>query len=88
MTSGWRAARGPDQLWPAGGSVPDRRYQLPGDKPRVWDERLDLNDVKPGTYKLAVRVANPLPKGNPVRFANRTQDADVKGWVTLGEVVR
>ncbi len=61
---------------------------LPGDEPRVWDETLDLNDVKPGTYKLALRVPNPLPKGNPVRFANRTQDADVKGWVTLGEVAR
>jgi hypothetical protein len=61
---------------------------LPGDKPRVWDEKLDLKDVKAGRYKLALRVPNPLPKGYPIRFANRTQDADTKGWLTLGEVVR
>ncbi|MGQ9591310.1 MAG: DUF4832 domain-containing protein [Planctomycetota bacterium] len=59
---------------------------LPGEKPRVWDEKLDLKDLKRGTYRLALRVQNPLPKGNPVRFANRTQDGDAKGWLTLDEV--
>jgi hypothetical protein len=33
-------------------------------------------------------VPNKLPNGNPVRFANRTQDADAKGWLTLGELER
>ncbi len=61
---------------------------LPGDPPRVWNERLDLKDVKPGRYRLALRVPHPLPKGSPVRFANRAQDADAKGWLTLGEIVR
>ncbi len=61
---------------------------LPGDPPRSWNEKLDLSDVPAGRYKLALRVPNPLPNGRPVRFANRTQDADAEGWLTLGEVVR
>jgi hypothetical protein len=69
----------------AGGRI---RGLLPGDPPRVWEEMLDLKDVKAGRYRLALRVPNPLPKGSPVRFANRTQDADAKGWLTLGEVAR
>ena len=32
---------------------------------------------------LAVRVANPLPKGMPVRFANNAQDQHAFGWLTL-----
>ena len=61
---------------------------LPGDPARTWNEKLDLKDVPAGKYKLALRVPNPLPKGNAVRFANRTQDADVKGWLTLSEYVK
>lgn len=61
---------------------------LPGDPPRVWDEKLDLRGVPAGRYKLVLRVANPLPQGHPLRFANRTQDADVPGWLTLGELSR
>ena len=39
-----------------------------------------------GTYKLAVRVPNPLKNGHPLKFANKTQDADAPGWLTLGSV--
>lgn len=60
---------------------------LPGDPPRVWQERLAV-DATPGRYKLALRVANPLPGGKPLRFANREQDADSPGWLTLGDVER
>ncbi|XVJ60417.1 MAG: DUF4832 domain-containing protein [Tepidisphaera sp.] len=59
---------------------------LPGDKPRVWNESLDVSGVQPGTYKLAVRVPNPLKNGHPLKFANATQDADADGWLTLGSV--
>ena len=59
---------------------------LPSDKPRVWDDTLDLSGVKVGTYKLAVRVLNPLKNGHPLKFANKTQDADAPGWLTLGSV--
>jgi hypothetical protein len=59
---------------------------LPGDPPRNWEETLDLSTVAAGTYKLAVRVPNPLKQGQPVRFANATQDADAPGWLSLGRV--
>jgi len=45
-----------------------------------------MRGVAPGTYRLALRVPNPLPKGRPLRFANTSQDADLDGWLTLGEV--
>jgi hypothetical protein len=60
---------------------------LPGDPPRIWNEKLVM-DVAAGRYKLALRVPNSLARGKPVRFANREQDVDVQGWLTLGEVAR
>jgi hypothetical protein len=60
---------------------------LPGDKPRVWTDTIDVTGLKPGTYILAVRVPNPLKTGKPLRFANATQDRDAPGWLSLGEVV-
>jgi hypothetical protein len=56
---------------------------LPGDPHRVWSEALNVAKVKPGEYRLALRVANPLEGGHPLKFANRTQDQDAKGWLTL-----
>jgi hypothetical protein len=60
---------------------------LPGDAAaRVWSDVLAVRGVANGAYKVALRVPNPLPRGNPLRFANRTQDADLSGWLTLGEL--
>ena len=59
---------------------------LPGDEPRVWSDSLDVGGLKAGTYTLAVRVPNPLPTGKPLRFANKTQDVDAPGWLSLGTV--
>jgi Domain of unknown function (DUF4832) len=59
---------------------------LPGGQPRRWTQTLNLSEVQPGTYTLALRVPNPLPTGNPVRFANATQDADTPGWLSLAPV--
>ena len=59
---------------------------LPGDKPRVWADTLDVKGVRAGMYTLAVRVPNPLPKGTPLRFANKTQDIAAPGWLSLGNV--
>jgi hypothetical protein len=59
---------------------------LPGDAPREWADELDATAVAPGKYKVLLRVANPLKNGHPVGFANKAQDADEKGWVTVGEV--
>ncbi len=56
---------------------------LPGAAARVWNEIFDVGKLPSGTYKLLLHIPNPLPKGNPLRFANATQDADIKGAVTL-----
>ncbi len=56
---------------------------LPGDKPRVWADTLDVSGVKAGKYTLAVRVPNTLKGGKPLRFANETQGEE---WLTLGAV--
>jgi hypothetical protein len=61
---------------------------LPGDKPRVWADEFDATGVPAGTYAVSVRVPNPLPKGNAVRFANATQDRDLPGWLALGAWAR
>ena len=35
---------------------------LPGDKPRLWADMLDVSGVKAGNYTLAVRVPNPMKR--------------------------
>ena len=37
-----------------------------------------------GGGTVLLRVVNPLAGGTPLRFANEEQDADVKGWLSLG----
>jgi Domain of unknown function (DUF4832) len=58
---------------------------LPADPARTWVDTLDVGGVPTVRCKLAVRVPNPLPRGKPVRFANKSQDEAVSGWLTLGE---
>jgi hypothetical protein len=58
---------------------------LPGDKPRLWADMLDVSGVKAGNYTLAVRVPNPMKGGKPIRFANATQDI-VRDWLSLGDI--
>ncbi len=60
---------------------------LPDDDPRIWDESLSLDGVSAGKYKVAARVLNKLSTGPPIRFANKTQDADARGWLTLGDIL-
>lgn len=38
-----------------------------------------------GTYDIVLRIANPLPNGLPLRFANASQD-NHSGWLHLGQV--
>jgi hypothetical protein len=56
---------------------------LPGEPARRLEESLNASELPAGTYQLALRVPNPLPKGNPIRFANASQDAHTPGWLTL-----
>jgi hypothetical protein len=58
---------------------------LPNDPARKWSDILDLNGLAAGDYQLVMRVPNRLPSGKPIRFANKSQDADLSGWLTLGK---
>jgi hypothetical protein len=58
---------------------------LPGANTRKWHDVLDLQGLRAGKYQLVMRVPNSLPTGQPIRFANKSQDADLPGWLTLGE---
>ena len=57
---------------------------LPGEKPRLWSESLDVSGVKPGRYVVAVRVPTPLKGGKALRFANEGTDP-TEGWLPLGD---
>lgn len=71
------------KTWPGNGSL----WKLqPGDRPRMWQDTLEVSEVRAGPYTLAVRVPNPLKSGRPVRFANEDQAAAAAGWLSLGIV--
>jgi hypothetical protein len=59
---------------------------LPGEKPIELEASASSESLPPGTYRVLLRVANPLPKGAPLRFANQAQDDARAGWLTLGAV--
>ena len=72
----------PVKLFPTSGKLTDILPDTAGEK---WRDNLDLRGITSGTYGLAVRVANPLKSGKPVRFANKSQEP-VSGWLMLGEI--
>lgn len=59
---------------------------LPGEPAQVWRHRVGTGELSPGPYRLLVRVPNPMLGGRILRFANREQDRDLDGWLTLGTV--
>lgn len=77
------AAGKPVKTWPAKGSI---KGILPNDKPRRWNETLDVSNLNAGRYEVALRVINPLPNGKPLCFANKSQTVDAQGWLVLGSV--
>jgi hypothetical protein len=59
---------------------------LPAATNTVWSFSQTNHGLGAGTYKILLRVQNPLRNGVPFRFANDAQDADRPGWLTLGQV--
>jgi hypothetical protein len=57
----------------------------PGEDPVRWQHHVRVAGLIPGTYRVLLRVPNPMPGGKPLRFANQAQDRDREGWLTLGE---
>lgn len=56
---------------------------MPGTSDKLLEYSIDAGKLEKGTYKLVMRVENPIPKGFPLRFANTSQDEDLDGWLTL-----
>jgi len=61
---------------------------IPNDPARHWKTRVDLKAIPLGRHQLLLRVSNPMPGGKPLRFANRTQDQHLPGYLTLGQFER
>jgi hypothetical protein len=59
---------------------------LPATTNTVWSFSQTNHGLAAGTYKILLRIQNPLPNGVSFRFANAAQDADLPGWLTLGQV--
>lgn len=53
---------------------------------RTWRERVPGIAVPPGTYRLAIRVPNPMRGGKPIGFANGTVGPAAERWSLLGAV--
>jgi hypothetical protein len=66
----------------------DLRQIQPAAPAALSELALPLAGLAPGRYRVLLRAANPLPQGLPLRFANRTQDADLTGWLSLGSFSR
>jgi len=59
---------------------------LPAATNALWSFSQTNHGLGIGTYKILLRVQNPLSNGVPFRFANDAQDSDLAGWLTLGQV--
>ncbi|MDG6101876.1 DUF4832 domain-containing protein [Dactylosporangium aurantiacum] len=57
----------------------------PGQDATTLSARIDTRGLRPGRYRVVLRVPNPLRGGIPLRFANTAQDTGA-GWLTLGTV--
>jgi Domain of unknown function (DUF4832) len=59
---------------------------LPETAARSWRDTLNTTDLPERNYVLAIRIPNPLPNGLPIRFANKTQDEHLDGWLSLTKI--
>jgi len=59
---------------------------IPGQDAITYEITLKEFPATSKDARFLLRVVNPLKNGFPLRFANKTQDADLDGWLTLGEI--
>jgi hypothetical protein len=67
-------------------TTPWKLSSLPPGTNAVWADTVANPGLPAGQYKLLLGVENPMTNGVPLRFADVPQDADVKGWLTLGQL--
>ena len=51
----------------------------------VWSYTQTNHQLPVGQYKLLLQAPNPMSNGMPIKFADQSQDADLSGWLTLGQ---
>ncbi|MGC8744607.1 MAG: DUF4832 domain-containing protein [Verrucomicrobiia bacterium] len=56
---------------------------MPGETSPSWQYQTTVGTIPSGDYRLLLHVVNPLTNGVPLRFANKTQDQHLVGWITL-----
>lgn len=56
---------------------------LPQEEPRSWSVNLTAQQASRAVDGLVLRIANPLPNGRPLRFANEYSDKSPDGWWLL-----
>jgi len=64
------------------------RGLLPDDEPRVWMTKVPASMLAGGEVRFAIRIANPLKNGRPVRFANQYSDDSPDDWWTIPGIQR
>jgi hypothetical protein len=69
-------------VWQTGWQLP---CVQPGAGPVEFHQLQSNPEIPAGNYRVLLRVANPLASAPPLRFADRNQDRDLPGWLTLGE---
>jgi hypothetical protein len=57
---------------------------LPGAPDAIWSFTKAGIQLPAGTYKLLLQVPNPMRNARGIYFANRSQDLDRAGWLTVG----
>jgi hypothetical protein len=70
------------QIWPTTWNLSSL---LPAGANTVWSYTQTNHGLPAGQYKCVLRVQNPLRNGVLFSFANAAQNADVAGWLTLGQ---
>jgi hypothetical protein len=58
---------------------------LPTNSNTIWSLTQTNHGLTAGLYKCVLRAQNPLTNGLSFRFADAAQDADLAGWLTLGQ---
>ena len=57
---------------------------LPGEEPRTWTVQIPKDRLPTSATAFAIRIANPMRNGLPLRFANEDNDRLSKeGWLQL-----
>ncbi|MEZ6058383.1 MAG: DUF4832 domain-containing protein [Planctomycetaceae bacterium] len=56
---------------------------LPETQSRLWSVEIPASRFTEKTDGLALRIANPLPNGHPLRFANEYPESSPPGWWRL-----